>query len=201
MTIINIPTSLADLVHTSHSSLETLPASQKNRLSFIRFLFVQFEVFSLQSFFFSSPKVILVANEMAKEKIPEELGLALVLTVYEAKGLEFDDVLLYNFFTDSEVCHTEFFFRTACVCLNSTSTPGKSIWSCVEEFVAGDHFCFGASSMWCEVFCVWMCILTVAVDWFVVCPGLALPVPCPSLLSWIHLFRMPGTQVPASVFH
>lgn len=47
--------------------------------------------------------MILVANEMAKEKIPEELGLALVLTVYEAKGLEFDDVLLYNFFTDSEV--------------------------------------------------------------------------------------------------
>lgn len=54
--------------------------------------------------------MILVANEMAKEKIPEELGLALVLTVYEAKGLEFDDVLLYNFFTDSEVCHAEFFF-------------------------------------------------------------------------------------------
>ncbi|XP_023368914.1 TPR and ankyrin repeat-containing protein 1 [Otolemur garnettii] len=46
--------------------------------------------------------VILVANETAKENIPEELGLALVLTVYEAKGLEFDDVLLYNFFTDSE---------------------------------------------------------------------------------------------------
>ncbi|XP_039093158.1 TPR and ankyrin repeat-containing protein 1 [Hyaena hyaena] len=51
---------------------------------------------------FGAHQVILVANEMAKEKIPEELGLALVLTVYEAKGLEFDDVLLYNFFTDSE---------------------------------------------------------------------------------------------------
>ena len=49
---------------------------------------------------------------MAKEKIPEELGLALVLTVYEAKGLEFDDVLLYNFFTDSEVCRTDFFSPT-----------------------------------------------------------------------------------------
>lgn len=48
--------------------------------------------------------MILVANEIAKEKIPEELSLALVLTIYEAKGLEFDDVLLYNFFTDSEVC-------------------------------------------------------------------------------------------------
>ncbi|XP_057562024.1 TPR and ankyrin repeat-containing protein 1 [Hippopotamus amphibius kiboko] len=51
---------------------------------------------------FGAHQVILVAHEMAKEKIPEELGLALVLTVYEAKGLEFDDVLLYNFFTDSE---------------------------------------------------------------------------------------------------
>ena len=85
--------------------------------------------FFLSNPFFFPPKVILVANEMAKEKIPEELGLALVLTVYEAKGLEFDDVLLYNFFTDSEVCHTEFFFHTACVCLSSTCTPGKSIWS------------------------------------------------------------------------
>ncbi|NWI13292.1 TRNK1 protein, partial [Crypturellus soui] len=51
---------------------------------------------------FGAHQVILVANEMAKEKIPEELSLALVLTIYEAKGLEFDDVLLYNFFTDSE---------------------------------------------------------------------------------------------------
>lgn len=51
---------------------------------------------------FGAHQVILVANEMAKEKIPEELNLALVLTIYEAKGLEFDDVLLYNFFTDSE---------------------------------------------------------------------------------------------------
>lgn len=66
---------------------------------------------------------------MAKEKIPEELGLALVLTVYEAKGLEFDDVLLYNFFTDSEVCHAEFFSPNACICMSYTSTPGKGIWS------------------------------------------------------------------------
>ncbi|NXW58703.1 TRNK1 protein, partial [Eurystomus gularis] len=51
---------------------------------------------------FGAHQVILVANETAKEKIPEELSLALVLTIYEAKGLEFDDVLLYNFFTDSE---------------------------------------------------------------------------------------------------
>lgn len=66
---------------------------------------------------------------MAKEKIPEELGLALVLTVYEAKGLEFDDVLLYNFFTDSEVCPTGFFSHSAYLCPSYTAAPGKRIGS------------------------------------------------------------------------
>ncbi|XP_075916736.1 TPR and ankyrin repeat-containing protein 1-like [Petromyzon marinus] len=51
---------------------------------------------------FGAHQVILVCNEKAKEQLPEELSLGLVLTVYEAKGLEFDDVLLYNFFSDSE---------------------------------------------------------------------------------------------------
>ncbi|XP_078072737.1 TPR and ankyrin repeat-containing protein 1-like isoform X2 [Mustelus asterias] len=51
---------------------------------------------------FGAHQVILVTNEKVKDTIPEELNLALVLTIYEAKGLEFDDVLLYNFFTDSE---------------------------------------------------------------------------------------------------
>ncbi|XP_067888359.1 TPR and ankyrin repeat-containing protein 1-like [Heterodontus francisci] len=51
---------------------------------------------------FGAHQVILVTDEKAKDTIPEELNLALVLTIYEAKGLEFDDVLLYNFFTDSE---------------------------------------------------------------------------------------------------
>ena len=48
-------------------------------------------------------QVILVVNDEARNNLPEELGLGLVLTIYEAKGLEFDDVLLYNFFKDSEV--------------------------------------------------------------------------------------------------
>lgn len=73
--------------------------------------------------------MILVANETAKEKIPEELGLALVLTVYEAKGLEFDDVLLYNFFTDSEVCHMEFSPHSPGLCLSRTSDLRKTVWS------------------------------------------------------------------------
>ncbi|XP_065066054.1 uncharacterized protein LOC135691969 [Rhopilema esculentum] len=51
---------------------------------------------------FGAHQVVLVASEASKDKLPEELTDALVLTIYEAKGLEFDDVLLYNFFNDSQ---------------------------------------------------------------------------------------------------
>ena len=52
---------------------------------------------------FGAHQVILVASSEARERLPEELSHALVLTIYEAKGLEFDDVLIYNFFKDSQV--------------------------------------------------------------------------------------------------
>ena len=52
---------------------------------------------------FGAHQAILVANDQAREHIPEELSLGLVLTIFEAKGLEFDDILLYNFFKDSQV--------------------------------------------------------------------------------------------------
>ena len=52
---------------------------------------------------FGAHQVVLVTSEDSKETLPEELSCALVLTIYEAKGLEFDDVLLYNFFKDSQV--------------------------------------------------------------------------------------------------
>ncbi|XP_010627979.1 TPR and ankyrin repeat-containing protein 1 isoform X4 [Fukomys damarensis] len=78
---------------------------------------------------FGAHQVILVANEMAKEKIPEELGLALVLTVYEAKGLEFDDVLLYNFFTDSEA-YKEWKIISSFIPSSSDSRLGN--WPLVE---------------------------------------------------------------------
>ncbi|XP_041361943.1 TPR and ankyrin repeat-containing protein 1-like [Gigantopelta aegis] len=50
---------------------------------------------------FGAHQAILVVNDAARDSIPEELRLGLILTIYEAKGLEFDDVLLYNFFKDS----------------------------------------------------------------------------------------------------
>ena len=38
-----------------------------------------------------------------KDKVPEFLANMLCLTVYEAKGLEFDDVFLYNFFAGENI--------------------------------------------------------------------------------------------------
>uniref|UniRef100_A0A1I8IKN9 UvrD-like helicase ATP-binding domain-containing protein n=1 Tax=Macrostomum lignano TaxID=282301 RepID=A0A1I8IKN9_9PLAT len=53
---------------------------------------------------FGAHQAIIVASDEARRYLVEnvpELSIALVLTVYESKGLEFDDVLLYNFFKDS----------------------------------------------------------------------------------------------------
>ena len=52
---------------------------------------------------FGAHQVILVVSNEAREAMPDELKQGLVMTIYEAKGLEFDDVLIYNFFKDSQV--------------------------------------------------------------------------------------------------
>ncbi|KAG5460115.1 MAG: hypothetical protein BJ554DRAFT_7879, partial [Olpidium bornovanus] len=51
---------------------------------------------------FGAHQVILVRSQESKRKLPPEFRQALVMTVFEAKGLEFGDVLLYNFFKDSK---------------------------------------------------------------------------------------------------
>ncbi|RZC62630.1 hypothetical protein C5167_024386 [Papaver somniferum] len=51
---------------------------------------------------FGAEQVILVRDEFARKEILEQIGKqALVLTIVECKGLEFQDVLLYNFFGTS----------------------------------------------------------------------------------------------------
>lgn len=47
--------------------------------------------------------MILVRDQASKKKIPNYLSHALCLTIYEAKGLEFEDVVLFNFFSDSGI--------------------------------------------------------------------------------------------------
>ncbi|CAG8476933.1 5442_t:CDS:10 [Acaulospora colombiana] len=51
---------------------------------------------------FGADQVIIVRDDEAKKRVRALIGkVGLVLTVFEAKGMEFNDVLLYNFFTDS----------------------------------------------------------------------------------------------------
>lgn len=52
---------------------------------------------------FGAHQVVIVRSEEAKKTLPDEFGVDpdWVMTVQESKGLEFDDVLLYNFFSDS----------------------------------------------------------------------------------------------------
>ena len=50
----------------------------------------------------SAEQVLIVRNEEEKRNLPVELQKIPAFTVVESKGLEFDDVILYNFFGSSE---------------------------------------------------------------------------------------------------
>ncbi|KAI1785420.1 hypothetical protein LXA43DRAFT_132940 [Ganoderma leucocontextum] len=53
---------------------------------------------------FGAEQCILVRDDPARDKLRSQVGdIGLIMTLYESKGLEFNDVLLYNFFEDSAV--------------------------------------------------------------------------------------------------
>ncbi|KIJ60100.1 hypothetical protein HYDPIDRAFT_32524 [Hydnomerulius pinastri MD-312] len=53
---------------------------------------------------FGTQQCILVRNDAARVKLREQVGdIGMIVTLYESKGLEFNDVFLYNFFEDSAV--------------------------------------------------------------------------------------------------
>ena len=53
-------------------------------------------------------QAVLVRSHAAGARLPSVLRSGLVLTIEEAKGLEFDDVLIFDFFSDS-VAEKEWF--------------------------------------------------------------------------------------------
>jgi len=54
---------------------------------------------------FGCNQVVIVRDQESKARVPSFLQNMLCLTVYEAKGLEFEDVILFNFFEDSKCGH------------------------------------------------------------------------------------------------
>ncbi|TFK76619.1 P-loop containing nucleoside triphosphate hydrolase protein [Pluteus cervinus] len=66
------------------------------------------EKMSTQSIEFGAEQCILVHNEKALQSFQQKFGqLGIVLTLLDSKGLEFNDVLLYNFFQDSHSDETK----------------------------------------------------------------------------------------------
>nr|GAT61403.1 predicted protein [Mycena chlorophos] len=53
---------------------------------------------------FGAHQCILVRDKAVRDRLLRDVGeVAIILPVYDAKGLEFNDILLYNFFADSHV--------------------------------------------------------------------------------------------------
>ncbi|KAG8929887.1 hypothetical protein FRC02_004920 [Tulasnella sp. 418] len=91
-----------------------------NRLQFENFLFGDTE----SRVEFGAEQVILVRNEEVQKQLQAQIGdLPLVLTLYESKGLEFNDVLLYNFFLDSPASASDWRVILNCIHNRSSSAP------------------------------------------------------------------------------
>ena len=54
-----------------------------------------------------SNQAIIVRNDTVKMNLEKRIPGALILTIFESKGMEFEDVLLYNFFKDSNSSYSK----------------------------------------------------------------------------------------------
>ncbi len=64
---------------------------------------------------FGAHQVILVRSQEAKKNLPEDFGGCLAMTILESKGLEFDDVFLWNF-SKKSFCFC-FLLSASCICM------------------------------------------------------------------------------------
>uniref|UniRef100_A0A1X7VQV8 UvrD-like helicase C-terminal domain-containing protein n=1 Tax=Amphimedon queenslandica TaxID=400682 RepID=A0A1X7VQV8_AMPQE len=74
--------------------------------------------------------------------VPESLKKALVFTVLEAKGLEFNDVLLYNFFSESKVNEKSWELVSAYTCIHverSSEKISKKHDSTLKKYDESEH--------------------------------------------------------------
>ncbi|KAK0245300.1 P-loop containing nucleoside triphosphate hydrolase protein [Armillaria nabsnona] len=79
---------------------------------------------------FGAQQCIIVRNETAREKLQQQVGeVGLVLTIYKSKGLEFNDVLLYNFFADLTTSLAQW-----CVILNGIEKSKQDPWHPPPQF-------------------------------------------------------------------
>jgi len=109
-----------------------IPLGQKSE-SFVGFLKENMGVSgSGRDLTFKSGQVFITRDYKSKEKILDQFSNAIVFTILEAKGMEFDDVILYNYFSDSEN-HTPFLIFNQCLNVQKRQTEAYR----EPEFTAG----------------------------------------------------------------
>jgi ATP-dependent exoDNAse (exonuclease V) beta subunit len=126
--ILQLASSVVDLIrHFFPDSIDRLPRERAEVCGPLPTVFSGFQAgpFFLKVFSERNDKdakielganqVIIVRDDNAKRNMKKLVGdSALIMTVFQSKGMEFNDVLLYNFFTDSsassKVRHQQFFF-------------------------------------------------------------------------------------------
>jgi hypothetical protein len=87
-----------------------------------------------------------VRDEDAKARLQAEIGdIALVLTILQSKGMEFDDVILWDFFS-------------GCPCPASVRCLGALITGASGDFDATKH-AVGAKWLLCYIFFRWLTII------------------------------------------
>ncbi|CAD8167125.1 unnamed protein product [Paramecium pentaurelia] len=88
---------------------------------------------------FGCNQVVIVKDQESKKDIPTILQHALVLTIYEAKGLEFDDVILFNFFQDHYIGDTQWKLLQTCEILDEEISKEKFQDSCTQHQTLDDE--------------------------------------------------------------
>jgi hypothetical protein len=68
---------------------------------------------------FKNSQVFITRDYEGKQQVLEKYSRAICFTILEAKGMEFQDVILYNYFTDSK-SHSPWFILRECLTVEST---------------------------------------------------------------------------------
>jgi len=85
---------------------------------------------------FGAHQAVLVRSQAAKERLPVELRTALVLTIFESKGLEFDEVFIFDFFADSPADEKTWRVLTHCLQQQQTAAHNDESSSLNETEIA-----------------------------------------------------------------
>ncbi|CEM02535.1 unnamed protein product [Vitrella brassicaformis CCMP3155] len=73
---------------------------------------------------FGSQQALLVRTDATRQQLEQHFPSSIILTIEESKGLEFDDVLLVNFFADTQDIHRP-----------HSAASSANVWSVVYAFI------------------------------------------------------------------